>query len=279
MSLELRSAETAAVEFRIRGLEEVVNTIGYIPAVLTAFIANVNFEALDRHRRAILKYNRFPAKRKAQQALAASLHRYGRKFPDPVELSDATGEGFFAGGYLGDLGPDYGKALEYGADITADTPFIVPVGAGRTVGGATNKTLARMLKEKKLSAILRKGKHPLLVRMVEGKRARWTIYGILTFKRRQRPMLDFFKNWNDTEARFGPEYDKAIAMALTESGRQAMRQRTSNDEERLTAYRSGYAAERSRLLAAGILDKRKLRAASRIAGKTAERAFITGGNA
>jgi hypothetical protein len=272
-------------------LTELLETVWSIPPCLAAVYGEINFDLLSHARLGILKdaKTNFPRGRPAQQMLAASLHRYGRVVDVPTELKDARGEIFAAGGGFGAL-DDQHKAienLEYGATITSSTPMAVPIGFA-TQSKANRVKFSELLRAGGFGIIARAGKNPLLVthegdgpelRRKDGgdgfQRARTVIWGYLTRKRVQKPLLTFRARVASSWEKKKPEYDRGAALAMTEAGRAKLTQRVENKEGQRDAFNQGFEVAKARALAQG-LPKRKARQVAMVAGRAAKREFMQG---
>lgn len=194
--------------------EAVLGALGYMPTIMLAALAERNFDTVAHQRQSVLKHHGLPAKRRAQKMLASNIVRQVRRRDDPRTIDDVTGEAFAVtqrgqrgGANTADWG-DFLANLEYGADIEASGMMAIP-----TVGAV--KMFRRQLAAGKLML----GPRASLVRKVGGKNARSEFVGVLRNTRTQRPMLGFYKRWDEVLAAELPEYERDLDRVLTAAGR------------------------------------------------------------
>ena len=210
---------------------EVIATIGTLPAIAPAVIAERNKDAVDHHQRGVLKdaKSNFPGGRGAQKFLAARMGRYGRTTGSslPTKMSQARGESFAVEGRDGLL-----ETLEEGGTRSAREPMAVPL-ARRFQGGRNRSKWEAALKSGEFDVIPSRG---LLVQTrvggrVGGSRAgfRSEIVGMLRRKTTVRPLLGFFARWEKILPRVQARYDSDVEKMLTAAGRAGLEARVATN--------------------------------------------------
>lgn len=228
-----------AVEMRFNSAE-VVATLGTLPVIAPAVIAERNKDAVDHHQRGLLKdaRTRFPSGRGAQKFLAARLAGYGRTTGSqlPTRMSQARGESFAVEGRDGLL-----ETLEEGGSRTSNMPMAIPL--ARQFQGARNRNRwEQLLRSGELDVIPERG---LLVRnqvggRVQGQRAgfRSQIVGMLRRSTTVRPMLGFISRWEKILPRVQAKYDADISKMLTAAGRAGLKARVKTNERSAKASKT-----------------------------------------
>lgn len=244
---------------------EVIATIGALPAIAPAVIAERHKDAVDHHQRGLLKDARtnFPGGRGAQKFLAARLSGYGRTTGSqlPTKMSQARGESFAVEGRDGLL-----ETLEEGGTRSAREPMAIPL-VKRYQGSRNLAKWEADLQSGKFDVIPSRG---LLVDVrsagrVGGSRAgfRSEIVGMLRRQTTVRAMLGFFRRWETILPRVKAKYDRDIEKMLTAAGRAGLEARVKTNENAVKATR---AAEKQ-YLKANPADAKGARKAGRQAAR------------
>jgi hypothetical protein len=217
-----------SIEIRAR-IGETVATLGFVPAIMPAVIAERNFDALDHHKRGVIKDARsWPGGRGAQKFVAARLFRYGRTTGAawPTTLSEARGEGFAVEGRQGIIEGLETGGVRRGIGVMAipfDTPYV-----DRKYGrGDWEEALAR----REFEIIPGRG---LLVETVPGRKGgkglRTEIVGTLKRSVKVRALLGFFKRWETNLPKVLAKYEADLGLMLDAAGREAAKERIVRDE-------------------------------------------------
>ena len=210
---------------------EVLQTIeGVAPLVRGAVLERV-YDLLKHHRRSVLARHGLGNYRGGQKLIAA-LTRYYAKSSGWESVTSSTpllhGEGFAFSGDSGMM-----RNLEYGADIRAAQPMVLPL------PGVNVQDLRRALANRGLLRIPRPGKGALLAlppgarlssikvgpltRRAGARLSRHagTITPVAVFatRRYQRPLLGWFRAWDNVVPRHLAKIDKTFDDLLTEAGR------------------------------------------------------------
>lgn len=275
--------------FRIERLEEVIATLGYIPSGLIGALSALNFDTVDHHRKHVIRHGseKFSNPPRAKRMIASRLFRYGSRERLPAKLTDVEGEGFMAsldrdrpakGGGEFNMTRESIRALEFGGTISTSEPMAIPIGAGTVASGPfrgqPTARFRRALREGEFGIVNTAGRTRLLVLELSRSRrkgvtlgARSQIMGILTRRRRQRPLLGFYRSWSQILPRHLPKYDDAIEMALTAAGRETLDKRNKAIEAGRTAFRSTF----DQYLRANPQNKREARQTAERAARAARR--------
>lgn len=210
---------------------DAVATMGFIPAILPSVLAMRNYDALDYHRRGVLKdaKKNFPKGIRAQRFLAARMFRFGRttgsRLPDTV--AQARGEGFMA------ERPGLIEALEKGGDQTTADPMAIPVAA--RFRKMTRDKFEAAIKARKFEIV---PGHGLAYIINPSKRAGGKadfrlgghqIVGVLKRRTKKRPLLHWYRRWQANLPKVLAKYEKDLAKVTTASGRQALRERITKE--------------------------------------------------
>lgn len=220
----------------------VLAEVALLPSAVQGAFRTRVYDLLSHHRLSVMKHNALPGGRRAQQMLATRLWRYTRVSTDPRAVAGVVGEGFAAA----DTGEDYGgsflKQLEGGASIRAGAPMIVPVGAGREMlarGSAANAHRAwrELLRNGDTDLIRGPSGRLLLVGSKDTRGGvKQIIYGVMTRRRRQRPVLGFYRQFDDVQARHVAKFERDLDRAATAAGQEALVERAGENKTISAAY-------------------------------------------
>jgi len=219
---------------------EVLATLGYIPSVYAAVLAERNIDVLDHHRRGVIKDagREMPGRRRAQKFVAARLFRYGRKTSGlPKRLRDAQGESFAVEGRDGLL-----ETLEFGGTRSSSQPMAIPL-LPRYQGARNAQRWEAKLASGELDVVPGRG---LLVETRRGGRSRGRrlglrseIAGVLTRSTEVRAQLGFFARWDKNLPRVNQKYESDASKVLTAAGRAAAAERIrTNSRARAASERA-----------------------------------------
>lgn len=218
-------------------VNEVLATLGYVPAALIGALSFRNFDLTSHHRKSVLKYQKFPAGRRAQRMIAAGLHRYGRKRTAPEAISDVVGE-TFAAANSGVLAEDYFKHVEFGGVVRSKEYMAIPLAGGRRGSGPGDKATSlfrKLVAEKGFD--IRPGGW-LTYTTKDGKKS--ILMGVLRRQRHQPAVLGFYDQFDKIMPKHLARYERDIGMALTEAGRASLGRRTTAASAAHLAWRSAY---------------------------------------
>lgn len=262
-------------------MAEVVATLGGLPDVVAAALKEATFDAVNHHRRHVLKHNQMPSMAKGgkqgkggQKLLASLLHRYSRASDNAARPMDISGESFGAAQLDKLL-----ENLERGAMITTREAMAIPIDGGMaTIKGQqiTHANFRKFLAQRKLDIVPTK-RGALLVHKARASKAqgmRSVVYGILLKRRKQRPLMGFEKAWTTIEARHVAKFDRILEQAITEAGRAKL----GKQLEARQADTAAYKAELAKLVAAnGGKVSPQIKAAATKAAKAARALAIEKG--
>lgn len=238
-------------------LEPIIAQVQLLGPALAGALSERMFQLTDHHRRSVLKHNQFPSGREGMKAIAAGLHRYGRRGKTPpTDLRDVVGESFASFGASSALGTRFFRDVEEGRTISTAKPMAVPISAVALTG--TRRRIAmrefwRALKAReyiitKKGYILRPAAgmydpgNQHTVNMRVRRNARTTLVGVLTKRRRQRPILGFYDQFNRVWPKHKAKMDQDVMDALRVGGAAQLGKRS--DLARLTRieYKRAYNA-------------------------------------
>jgi hypothetical protein len=204
------------------------------------------YDLLSHHRlKVISKAGRtFPGKREAQKMVATRLFRYTRMQTGEHTVAGVVGEAFAAA----DTGMTFGgsvlRQLEAGGPISSGGFMLIPVGRGAELARSgikgRRRQFADLIAGRRLELIVRPGKPALLVQHVAGRGTkergrRDVIMAVLARRRTQRPLLEFYRSFDEVQSSDAPKFEKAMDLAATAAGQSTLL-------ERIDRQRSGAAA-------------------------------------
>jgi len=221
--------------------------------------------------------------------IASRMFRYGSLDKDPKSLDRLQGESFMAARRspkTGDksqvpLSREWILALETGKTFNTRGVMAVPILAGRPfVGPFENFPLRgwyKKLANNEYDIINTSSTEGLLVEELDNVRrssgihgVRTRIVGILKRRRTQRPLLRFYAEYDRIRPKHLAKYDRAFAMALTESGRAGLRRKN----EIVRTGREAYANAFRRYLSSNPGNYSESRKVAQAAKRAAERRAI-----
>ena len=228
------AASQAMLSISVRA-QNVLGTLGYMPTVMLAALAERNWDTVSHHRRSVLKHHGLPGKRRAQKMLGANLRRQVQRRDNPQTIDDVRAEGFGVTlpgqhnqGKSGGWG-DFLKNLEEGAEITASDWMAIPTTAKVAV---FRKQLA--------AGKLRIVKRGILIREVGGKHARSEFMGVLRFGRSQPAMLGYYRQFDLVVQEEVKEYERDLDRVLTAAGRARLERTITTNRAARDAFRHAF---------------------------------------
>lgn len=223
-------------------IDEAFFTLGYMPAALIGALGERNFDLVNHHRRGVLKdvAADFPGGRLAQQAIASSLHRYGKRRGDPRSLEDLQGESFAASSDDSPFGRGVLHVLQHGGVVAARKAMAVPIIPPGTHGSA-RAAIRRRFREALAAKDARVTKSGYIVKDASRGAARSVILGRIVRSRRQRKLLRFYERFDAILGRHLPKYDADIRACMMIAGRAALERRTKMRGVQTAAWRETYA--------------------------------------
>ena len=228
------AASKAMLSIGVRA-QNVLGTLGYMPTVMLAALAERNWDTVSHHRQSVLKHHGLPGKRRAQKMLGANLRRQVRRRDNPQSIDDVRAEGFGVTlpgqrneGYSSSWG-DFLQHLEEGAEITASDWMAIPT---------TGKVA--MFRKQLAAGKLRVVKRGILIRDVGGQHARSEFMGVLRFGRTQRPMLGYYRRFDSVVQEAVEQYEKDLDRVLTAAGRARLERTITTNRAARDAFRQAF---------------------------------------
>lgn len=282
-------------ELRLERLEEVVATVGFVPAGLIGALGEQIYDHMAHHRQAVIKHSRgnFNSPSRAGRMIASRLFAYGRKRPNPTSLTELQGESFAAGlarpaAGRGDvpfrLDARQLRLMETGGTVNTRDQMAIPILEGANEAGPYKgqwrPAAWRALQQGRTDVVQRPGRPPLLIEEAETVNRRRGVYGVrsriigvLVRRRQQRPVLGFYAQAGRILPRHLPRYDRVIDLAMTEAGRAAL----DLQHRAITAGSEAYAGTLDQYLTADPGNHRKARQVARQAAAAARRRALATG--
>lgn len=252
--------EHAALVSFDAAIEEVVATLGYIPAALIGAIQERHRQFVDHHKRSVIKHagQKFVAGDRARRMVASRLfRRLGHK--NPAHLEGVTAESF-AAGRDGGFGAITGKSLlawEYGGAVGGGEWQAVPIGRGRPFAGVfqnravwTGKGYASALGDSSKFMVIKSPRTGKLIIIDVRKRTLQRqsaagvsdpeVVGVLMRRRNVAAKLGFYDEANRVIPKHLAAMEKDAALALTEAGRASLDKRGKLLSAQRSAWRDTY---------------------------------------
>lgn len=228
----------AGFDIKAEGVSRVLAELGFIPAIMPAVISERIKDAVDHHKRGVLKDARadFPGGRRAQKFLASRLYGYGRTTGSqlPTKMSQVRGESFAVEGREGLL-----ENLERGGTRTSATAMAIPL-VPRYQGARNRARWQSKLDNLEFDVIPGRS---LLVETLGGRRRGGTrvglrseIVGFLAKRTTVRGLLRFFARWEQNLSRVTAKLDSDLEKAMTAAGRAALQTRIETKAAADRAY-------------------------------------------
>ena len=271
-----------------------IREIGFMPPALAAFIAELNLDLANHHRRSVLSHHGFVSGDRARRFIASRMYGYGgRKRSDRVtKIEDAQGESFFAardsvrpGAFP--LDEKSIVRLEEGGTVSTSERMAIPIGRGKPYKGVFQNTpIWRRTKRgldsrdfdivpdpsNRSRAFIVDARESSIRRAArEGRPGDDLIVGVLVRSRKQGPKLRFFAEYERILPGHLRKYEKAIDEATTVAGRKALQERVSS----LTEDRSAYAQAFRESLSSEPGNFRKAREVAKAAQRAARRERVS----
>ena len=238
-------------------IEDVLASVGFLPSALVGSLSERQFQLVDHHRRKTIKSYTGPGGRRAQKLIALRLSRYGSK-PGASVISDLTGESFATRAKEGPLSGRAIERLEEGGNVTTAEPMIVPIGAGaREIRGGVMPTKQfvdavkgrrfRFVKTARgvLAVVTYAGRGRQLFLGAPTRLTRVgeksVVLGILSKKRKQRKLLNFFDTFDAVRPKHEAAMAKDLDLAMTSAGRAKLQKRLDGRVAERAAYKAAMA--------------------------------------
>lgn len=202
-------------------MQEAVSLAGSMPAAVQGAIRALMFDVVDNHRRRVISRagQNFPGKRAAQKMVAARLRRFTKVDPSLGPVAGVVGESALTTLPRDRFAPSVLRLLEDGGTVTSREHMFVPFDAPSRKRFEAAKAAGRI-------RVFRRRSGPPIVadlgRQWVGAGARSRPLGVLVRRRRQRPLLGFFRLWGETISKRQGEFVKAINDATTVAGQQRL---------------------------------------------------------
>lgn len=259
-------AENPMAQVTVRGLEEVIATVGYMPAALIGALHEANFDFMSHHRKSVIGHNTAPDKRRFGRMIATRLHRYGATTRNPTRLDELQGESYAAplrSDKFGGLDDKHLRALEEGGNVNSREAMAIPIAAGlqaRAPGTRPTPLFAKALKawhERRggnrkfarglqFDVVRTSTGQVLLVLELDARRgknavgARTQVMGVLKRRRRQRAMLGFYAQVDRIQPKHEAKYERIIEQASTAAGQAALERRTNAAVDGRRAFQQAF---------------------------------------
>lgn len=224
----MAKSKPASLETR---LGETVAAIGLLPPALRGAMRSEVYDILSHHRTSVLKRvgQTWPGGAGARKMVAARTFHF-TKFNEKG-IAGLEGEAFTAS--IRDFGDEAFEQFEHGETISAKGPMAIPGGAaltgkGKVRGGQGG--FEAMLARRGFN-ISERG--ALLKKVGRGASARQELWGTLSHRRRQRPILGWHDRWNDVLSRRLPGLERVVDEAIKAPNQAALEARAQ--EARLAA--------------------------------------------
>jgi len=242
---------------------QAIRSIGYIPAVLSAWIAELNLDLVSHHRRSVIKHHGFVSGGRTQRFIASRLFGYGSTRPTDrvTRIDQARGESFLAARSTSSgpfpLDEASLRLLEEGGTVRSRRPMAIPIGRGRPFRGAfENVPIWRRTRDglnardfdvipdpdnRSRSFIVDARERSIRRAAREDNDGGDLIVGVLVRTRTQPPKLQFFDQYERILPKHLRKYEAMIEKATTKAGRLALQERLASVLEDRSVYRRVFA--------------------------------------
>lgn len=233
------NAVTAKME-----VQRAVNAVANLPAAVRGAVRALVFDVVDNHRLRVISRagKNFPGKRQAQKMVAARTRRYAKVDTRLGQIAGILGESFARPLKGDERGDQRLRILETGGVVTSRRPMFVPLGA---TAREQRENRQRFQAGKSSGAIevvrTRAGKALVIEVGYRGGGQASAVssrtIGILTRRRVQRPLLQFYPIWDETIVRRKDDFVRALSMAMTTAGQERLIAQTARLVDAAQAYR------------------------------------------
>lgn len=216
-------------------IAEALAAVALLPAGTQGAFRERIYDLLSHHRLSVLRHHGLPGGRPAQQMLATRLYRYTRAETKGGRIVELVGEGFAAA----ESGEIFARGnlalLEHGGTVSSGQPMAIPTGQGRgQFGGGlrTHGNFASLLRSRGLDV---SPSGALFTSTARGG-LRTVLWGVLRRSRRQRPVLGYYRQFEDVQRRHVSKFERDLELAMTASGRIALEERAKEKAHRRAVY-------------------------------------------